>query len=161
MQRNLWTHDELVLALALYFQLPFGRLNRNTPEVRELGRLLGRGEKRRLYLLTILMKEPNLLILDEPTNDLDIVTLNILEEFLNDYKGSLIVVSHDRHFLGLKAQITAVDILELHGAVLALSILAGIAAQDLQAELIHILGQQQDVMHIKHLLLQLVRCSSL
>ena len=44
MQRNLWTHDELVLALALYFQLPFGRLNRNTPEVRELGRLLGRGE---------------------------------------------------------------------------------------------------------------------
>lgn len=60
---------------------------------------LSGGEKRRLYLLTILMKEPNLLILDEPTNDLDIVTLNILEEYLEEYKGSLLVVSHDRHFL--------------------------------------------------------------
>ncbi len=60
---------------------------------------LSGGEKRRLYLLTILMKNPNLLILDEPTNDLDIVTLNILEEYLLDFKGSLIIVSHDRHFL--------------------------------------------------------------
>lgn len=60
---------------------------------------LSGGEKRRLYLLTILMKNPNLLILDEPTNDLDIVTLNILEEYLLSYKGSLIIVSHDRHFL--------------------------------------------------------------
>ena len=60
---------------------------------------LSGGEKRRLYLLTILMKNPNLLILDEPTNDLDIVTLNILEEYLLDFNGSLIVVSHDRHFL--------------------------------------------------------------
>lgn len=66
----------------------------NTPVARLSG-----GEKRRLYLLTILKKEPNLLILDEPTNDLDIVTLNILEEYLMDYKGSLIIVSHDRHFL--------------------------------------------------------------
>ena len=60
---------------------------------------LSGGEKRRLYLLTILMREPNLLILDEPTNDLDIVTLNILEEYLREFKGSLLIVSHDRHFL--------------------------------------------------------------
>ncbi|MBR5100797.1 MAG: ABC-F family ATP-binding cassette domain-containing protein [Bacteroidales bacterium] len=60
---------------------------------------LSGGERRRLYLLTILMQQPNFLILDEPTNDLDIVTLNILEEYLLDFKGSLLVVSHDRHFL--------------------------------------------------------------
>lgn len=64
----------------------------------KVSRLSG-GEKRRLYLLTILMKNPNLLILDEPTNDLDVVTLNILEEYLKEYGGSLIIVSHDRHFL--------------------------------------------------------------
>jgi ABC transport system ATP-binding/permease protein len=60
---------------------------------------LSGGERRRLYLLTILMQNPNLLILDEPTNDLDIVTLDILEEYLKEFKGSLIIVSHDRHFL--------------------------------------------------------------
>ena len=60
---------------------------------------LSGGEKRRLYLLTILMQQPNLLILDEPTNDLDIVTLNILEEYLKEFSGTLIIVSHDRHFL--------------------------------------------------------------
>ena len=60
---------------------------------------LSGGEKRRLYLLTILMRQPNLLIMDEPTNDLDIVTINILEEYLKDFKGTLILVSHDRHFL--------------------------------------------------------------
>jgi len=63
-----------------------------------ISRLSG-GEKRRLYLLTILMQQPNLLILDEPTNDLDIVTLNILEEYLKEFKGTLVIVSHDRHFL--------------------------------------------------------------
>ncbi len=63
-----------------------------------IGRLSG-GEKRRLYLLTVLMQEPNVLILDEPTNDLDIVTLNILEEYLLDFKGTLLIVTHDRHFL--------------------------------------------------------------
>lgn len=60
---------------------------------------LSGGEKRRLHLMTILIKNPNFLILDEPTNDLDIVTLNILEEFLQSFPGCLIVVSHDRYFM--------------------------------------------------------------
>ena len=60
---------------------------------------LSGGEKRRLFLLTILMKNPNFLILDEPTNDLDILTLQALEEFLDDFPGCLLVVSHDRYFL--------------------------------------------------------------
>lgn len=60
---------------------------------------LSGGEKRRLYLCTVLIKNPNFLILDEPTNDLDIVTLNILEEYLMSFKGCLIVVSHDRYFM--------------------------------------------------------------
>lgn len=60
---------------------------------------LSGGEKRRLYLLTILMQQPNLLVMDEPTNDLDIITLNILEEYLKEFNGTLIIVSHDRHFL--------------------------------------------------------------
>ncbi|MCB0650544.1 MAG: ABC-F family ATP-binding cassette domain-containing protein [Saprospiraceae bacterium] len=60
---------------------------------------LSGGERRRLYLLTVLMKNPNFLILDEPTNDLDIITLNILEEFLLAFPGCVIIVSHDRYFL--------------------------------------------------------------
>jgi ATPase components of ABC transporters with duplicated ATPase domains len=60
---------------------------------------LSGGEKRRLYLLTILMKSPNFLVLDEPTNDLDILTLNILEDYLRDFSGCVIVVSHDRYFM--------------------------------------------------------------
>lgn len=60
---------------------------------------LSGGEKRRLYLLTILMKNPNFLILDEPTNDLDIITLNVLEEYLSDFPGCLIIVTHDRYFM--------------------------------------------------------------
>lgn len=60
---------------------------------------LSGGERRRLYLLTVLMRNPNFLVLDEPTNDLDIVTLNILEDFLLHFKGSVIVVSHDRYFM--------------------------------------------------------------
>ncbi len=60
---------------------------------------LSGGEKRRLYLVTILMSEPNFLILDEPTNDLDIQTLSVLEEFLDSFPGCVLVVSHDRYFL--------------------------------------------------------------
>lgn len=60
---------------------------------------LSGGEKRRLYLCSVLMKSPNFLVLDEPTNDLDIVTLNILEEYLRNFKGCVIVVSHDRYFM--------------------------------------------------------------
>lgn len=60
---------------------------------------LSGGEKRRLYLLTVLIQNPNFLILDEPTNDLDLMTLNKLEEFLIDFKGCLLLVSHDRYFL--------------------------------------------------------------
>ena len=61
--------------------------------------ILSGGEHRRLYLLTVLMRNPNMLILDEPTNDLDIMTLNVLEEYLKEFEGSLIIVSHDRYFL--------------------------------------------------------------
>lgn len=60
---------------------------------------LSGGEKRRLYLLTVLQKNPNFLILDEPTNDLDIPTLQVLEEFLADFGGCVIIVSHDRYFI--------------------------------------------------------------
>lgn len=60
---------------------------------------LSGGERRRLYLCTILMQNPNFLVLDEPTNDLDIVTLNVLEEYLQSFKGCLIVISHDRYFM--------------------------------------------------------------
>lgn len=60
---------------------------------------LSGGERRRLYLLSVLMENPNFLILDEPTNDLDILTLNILEDFLMDYPGCIIIVTHDRYFM--------------------------------------------------------------
>ena len=60
---------------------------------------LSGGERRKLYLCTVLMRQPNFLVLDEPTNDLDIVTLQILEEYLQDFPGCVIVVSHDRYFM--------------------------------------------------------------
>jgi len=60
---------------------------------------LSGGEKRRLYLVTVLMRSPNFLILDEPTNDLDILTLNVLEEYLASFNGCVVVVTHDRYFL--------------------------------------------------------------
>lgn len=67
-------------------------------QYKKIGQLSG-GEKRRLYLLKILMQSPNMLILDEPTNDLDIETLTILESYLDDFMGNIICVSHDRYFL--------------------------------------------------------------
>ena len=67
-----------------------------------VGKLSG-GEKRRLYLLTVLMKNPNFLILDEPTNDLDIQTLNILQDFLENFGGCVLIVSHDRYFMDILA----------------------------------------------------------
>jgi ATP-binding cassette subfamily F protein uup len=60
---------------------------------------LSGGEKRRLYLCTVLMQNPNFLVLDEPTNDLDIATMNVLEDYLCSFKGCVIVVSHDRYFM--------------------------------------------------------------
>jgi len=70
----------------------------NNAQYNYVSKLSG-GEKRRLYLLTLLMSNPNFLILDEPTNDLDIMTLNVLEEFLEFFPGCVLIVSHDRHFL--------------------------------------------------------------
>ena len=70
----------------------------NTTQFNYFGNLSG-GERRRLYLLQVLMANPNFLILDEPTNDLDLYTLQILEQFLQGYKGCLIIVSHDRSFM--------------------------------------------------------------
>ena len=63
-----------------------------------IGKLSG-GEKRRLYLLRVLMSAPNILFLDEPTNDLDIETLAILEDYLDGFAGAVVIVSHDRYFL--------------------------------------------------------------
>ena len=60
---------------------------------------LSGGEKRRLYLLRVLMEAPNVLLLDEPTNDLDIQTLTILEDYIDNFQGAVIAVSHDRYFL--------------------------------------------------------------
>ena len=70
----------------------------DTTQYNYFGNLSG-GERRRLYLLQVLMANPNFLILDEPTNDLDIYTLQILEQFLQTYKGCLVIVSHDRSFM--------------------------------------------------------------
>ena len=60
---------------------------------------LSGGEKKRLYLMTVLMKNPNFLILDEPTNDLDVYTLGVLEDYLDRFEGCVLAVSHDRYFL--------------------------------------------------------------
>jgi len=62
-------------------------------------RKLSGGERRRLYLLTILMRQPNFLILDEPTNDLDLMTMAVLEDYLKEFEGCVLIVSHDRYFM--------------------------------------------------------------
>lgn len=100
---------ELVQEIAENFELPGGKsigaaqmlerfLFPRHAHYTQVEKLSG-GEKRRLYLLTVLLKSPNVLILDEPTNDLDILTLNVLEEYLQSFAGCLIVISHDRFFL--------------------------------------------------------------
>ena len=89
MNRDKWFSAEQFLR---YFNFP------NHMHNDRISNLSG-GEKRRLYLLTILMKNPNFIILDEPTNDLDIETLNLLEDFLAGFNGCLLIVSHDRYFI--------------------------------------------------------------
>lgn len=89
------TPDGSLLPVSQYLQ---HFLFTNEMQYTPVSKLSG-GEKRRLHLLMVLVKNPNFLILDEPTNDLDIETLNILEDFLSDYKGCLVLVSHDRYFL--------------------------------------------------------------
>ncbi len=85
-------HHVSVTAMLNQFLFPQEALNKRIE-------ILSGGEQRRLYLLTVLMRNPNFLILDEPTNDLDILTLNVLEEYLRSFKGCLLIVSHDRYFL--------------------------------------------------------------
>src|SRR5512133_3162172 len=89
--------DFSVSQFLTYFMFPPSRQH-------TLLRKLSGGERRRLYLLTVLMRNPNFLILDEPTNDLDILTLNVLEDYLMAFQGSLVVVSHDRYFLDKLAE---------------------------------------------------------
>ena len=88
------TADGLITASAMCERFLFIKSKQYTP----IAKLSG-GEKRRLYLLRVLMEAPNVLILDEPTNDLDIQTLQILEDYLDHFAGIVIVVSHDRYFL--------------------------------------------------------------
>ena len=89
-----FTNGDTLSAAAFlnYFMFPY------TSHHQPVSKLSG-GEKRRLYLVTVLMTSPNFLILDEPTNDLDILTLNVLEEYLSSFSGCVMVVSHDRYFL--------------------------------------------------------------
>ncbi len=85
-------HKMSVAQFLNYFLFP------NETHHQHISKLSG-GEKRRLFLLTILMQNPNFLVLDEPTNDLDIMTLNVLEEYLQKFNGCLLIVSHDRYFM--------------------------------------------------------------
>jgi ATP-binding cassette subfamily F protein uup len=84
-------------AFANYFMFPYKMQSNFVSQ-------LSGGEKKRLYLLTVLMKNPNVLLLDEPTNDLDIFTLNVLEDYLKQFKGTVMFVSHDRYFINRVAE---------------------------------------------------------
>ncbi|NLU38878.1 MAG: ABC-F family ATP-binding cassette domain-containing protein [Bacteroidales bacterium] len=85
---NKWTASQLLTHFLFSYEMQHTRIEK-----------LSGGEKRRLYLCSILMQNPNFLILDEPTNDLDIMTLNVLEEYLNRFNGCVLIVSHDRYFM--------------------------------------------------------------
>lgn len=99
---------DYIKEIAEYLETPEGKITAtkmlerflftSSMQYTEIGRLSG-GEKRRLYLLKVLMEAPNVLVLDEPTNDLDIQTLTILENYLETFDGIVITVSHDRYFL--------------------------------------------------------------
>ncbi len=91
---NVKTEDGYLSASQMLERFLFPSSKHSIP----IGRLSG-GEKRRLYLLSILMQAPNVLIFDEPTNDLDIETLTVLEDYLDEFQGAVIIVSHDRYFL--------------------------------------------------------------
>ncbi len=88
------TEDGYLSASQMLERFLFPSIKHSVP----IGRLSG-GEKRRLYLLSVLMQAPNVLIFDEPTNDLDIATLTVLEDYLDEFSGAVIIVSHDRYFL--------------------------------------------------------------
>ncbi len=100
---------DVIRDIAEYLPLPKGgkltaeqlleRFLFSRPQQQVMVTQLSGGEKRRLYLLTVLMNNPNFLILDEPTNDLDILTLNVLEDYLMNFKGCVMIVSHDRYFM--------------------------------------------------------------
>ena len=85
---NQWNASQLLTHFLFPYEIQHAKVEK-----------LSGGEKRRLYLCTVLMQNPNFLILDEPTNDLDIMTLNVLEEYLQNFNGCVIIVSHDRYFM--------------------------------------------------------------
>lgn len=99
---------EYIRSIAEYIETPHGNITASqmlerflfkASTQRQQIKVLSGGEKRRLFLLSLIMQNPNVLILDEPTNDLDIDTLNVLEQYLDNFQGVVIVVSHDRYFL--------------------------------------------------------------
>ena len=99
---------------------------------------LSGGERRKLYLCTVLMRNPNFLVLDEPTNDLDIQTLQVLEEYLQDFPGCVIVISHDRYLINKLADriyyLTPDGVKEYRGSYDAYTLAAENAAQVRQEE---------------------------